>query len=398
MLALLVALSLLDSPPTPSPAPGPIQELEEELRRRPDDGAVLYALAMFSDRLGQVGEALRWLERLAGSTWDAGLDPSDFTRTTEGSAQRFAELRASIDRRSPIVASAREVLRVRQRDLLPEGLEVDPGSGDYLLSSGRLRKVVRVSREGRVSDVVVSGQDGLLATLGLRVDRARGVLWVASAAAPFMVGASEVPAGLSRLHAFDLATGRLRARFELSGRSLLNDVSVLRDGRAVVTDSAGDGLLVTAGDRLEPLLPAGTLSSPNGVCTAADGRLLYVATFRGIFVVDWQKREASPLRLPPGSNGLAGIDGLYLHRGALLGIQNAVGRPRLVRVPLHADGRSGLRIEVLESGSPIVDNPTTGAVVGRQFVFLARRNRETAFLGPDGPPLEDIVLAGVPLR
>jgi hypothetical protein len=111
---------------------------------------------------------------------------------------------------------------------------------------------------------------------------------------------------------------------------------------------------------------------------------------------------ASPiatLRLPAGATNLAGIDGLYLHGGALIGIQNAVGHPRIVRLPLAASGRAATRIEVIESGSPIVDNPTTGVVIDAAFVFMARRNREHAFAS--GPPardaLEDIVIAAIDL-
>lgn len=389
--------SSISDPSPKSPARGPIEELELELQARPNDGAVLYALAMFSDRAGKVDGALTWLARLDRTPWDAGVDPADFTNAQARAPTRFAELRASIDRRSLIIPSALAVVRVTERDLLPEGMEIDPTTGEYLLSSGRKRKVVRVSKDGQTRDLLASGREGLLATLGLRVDRARGVLWVASAAAPFMERPGDAPAGLSRLHAFDLATNELRARYELAGPSLLNDVAVLPDGRAIVTDSLGDRLYI-AGEHLEELLPKGTLSGPNGIVVSEDGTLLYVATWRGIAVVDWRARRAEPLRLPRGATNLSGIDGLYLRGGALVGIQNAVGRPRVVRAPLESDGRGAARIEVIESGSPVVDNPTTGVIIDGAIVFLARRNREAAFRGSvDGAALEDIVLASVPL-
>jgi hypothetical protein len=122
-----------------------------------------------------------------------------------------------------------------------------------------------------------------------------------------------------------------------------------------------------------------------------------VATWRGIVVVDVATRRTEPLRLPPGTTNLSGIDGLYLPDGALVGIQNAVGRPRVVRVPLDADGREGARVDVLDSGSALVDNPTTGVVVEGALVFMARRNRESAFAaGAARPPaLEDILIVSV---
>ena len=398
-LSFVVACGRAPATSKISPPDELVTQLEAELRATPGDGAVLYALAMRHDRLGRVAPALGWLEQLARTDWDAGLDPADFVNSRSRAAARYDAARAAIERRWRRAPRAREFVRIGERDLLPEGMERDPGSGELLLSSGRKRKVVRVAPTGATRDVIGPAQDGLLATLGLRVDGARGLLWVASAAAPFMERADDTPAGTSRLHAFDLASGQLRARYELAGPSLLNDVAVLSDGRAVVTDSASDGLWITGGDRLEPLLPAGTLSGPNGLVLAATGDLLYVATWRGIVVVDWRARRADPLRLPTGATNLAGIDGLYLHDGALIGIQNAVGHPRIVRLPLAEDGRAATRIDVIESGSPIVDNPTTGVIVEAAFVFMARRNREHAFA--NGPPardaLEDIVIAAVDL-
>ncbi|MBP6843374.1 MAG: SMP-30/gluconolactonase/LRE family protein [Kofleriaceae bacterium] len=377
-----------------APGADAIAALEAELRARPGDGAVLYALAMMSDRAGDVDGALGWLARLAATPWDAGLDPADFEQLRARAAPRFAAARAAVERRWVRVDAAREVLRVGERDLLPEGMEVDPATGELLLSSGRKRKVVRVAADGTTRDLVAPAQDGLLATLGLRVDRARGVLWVASAAAPFMERADDTPAGVSRLHAFALATGALVARFELPAPSLLNDVAVLPDGRAVVTDSAGDAVWVTgAAGRLEPFVAAGAVVGPNGVAVGADGATVYVATWRGIVAVDVATRRIAPVPLPAGAPNLAGIDGLYVHGGALIGIQNAVGRPRVVRVRLAPPAG----VEILESASPIVDNPTTGVIVDGGLVFMARRNRERVFMGGDPATLGDIVIARVPL-
>jgi hypothetical protein len=401
------AAAVMAAPQTPAAADPAIAQLEAELAAEPSNAAVIYALAMIHDRRGRVPEALGWLERLAGTTWDAGVDPADFAHSRVQAAARYDAARIAIERRWVRAPRAREHVRIGERDLLPEGMERDPATGELLLSSGRKRKIVRVGQGGATRDVVRPAQDGLLATLGLRVDAARGLVWVASAAAPFMERAEDAPAGTSRLHAFELASGRLRARYELSGPSLLNDVAVLPDGRAVVTDTAADMLWITGDGKLEPLLPAGSLSSPNGIAVAPGGDLLYVAHWRGIAVVDWRARRAEPLRVPAGSTHTAGIDGLYLHDGALVGIQNAVGHPRVLRVPLAPGGRAALRVDVIESGSPIVDNPATGVVVGGELVFLARRNREHGFVGgaagagaagaPPGAALEDIVVAAVRL-
>ena len=401
VLVLLAACARESAPAKPTPPPDPLlTQLEALLRTDPSDGAVMYALAWRNDRLERVDDALRWLEKIGTTPWENGLDPNDFPTSRARDAARFDAVRAAIERKWTPVPTARELVRIGDRDLLPEGVERHLQSGEILLSSGRKRKVVAVGPDGTTRDVVGPAQDGLLATLGLRVDAARGLLWVASVAAPFMEQPDDAPAGASRLHAFELASGRLHARFELAGPSLLNDVVVLPDGRAVVTDSINGGLWVTGDGKLEELLPAKTLIAPNGIAMAAVDGLLYVATFRGIVVVDWRARRAEPLAMPAAGARVPGIDGLYLHRGALVGIQNAVGRARVVRMPLTADGRGAVRVDVIETGSPVVVNPTTGVVVGDDFVFLVQRNREQPFESGTPPPreaLEDIVLATVAL-
>jgi sugar lactone lactonase YvrE len=401
LISVVALVACARGPAAPTSPPDPLlARLEADLDKDPGNATLMYALAWRNDRLERVDDALRWLEAVATTSWDAGLDANDFPNSRARDAARFDAARAAIERKWTAVPTARELLRVGERDLLPEGVERHPQSGELLLSSGRKRKVVAVAPDGTTRDVVGPAQDGLLATLGLRVDGGRGLLWVASAAAPFMEQPDDVLDGSSRLHAFELATGRMRARFEVPGPSLLNDVVVLPDGRAAVTDSVTGTVWVTADARLEQLLPAKSLPAPNGIAVGAVDGLLYVGTFRGIFVVDWRARRAEPLRMPASSTSVPGIDGLYLHRGALVGIQNAVGHPRVVRLPLTADGRGAIRVDVIETGSPVVDNPTTGVVVGDDFVFLARRNREQPFESGTPPPreaLEDIVLATVAL-
>lgn len=53
-----------------------VTQLEAELSAAPSNGAVIYALAVRHDRLGRVAPALGWLEKLAGTDWDAGVSSS----------------------------------------------------------------------------------------------------------------------------------------------------------------------------------------------------------------------------------------------------------------------------------------------------------------------------------
>ena len=121
---------------------------------------------------------------------------------------------------------------------MPEGHAYDAKRGRVLISSGKLRKVVAVDADGRLADVTRPAQDGLLAVLGMKVDEGRDWVWVASAAAAFMVPARAEEAGHSMLHAFDLQTGETRMAIAYARTpSLLNDLDLAADGSVYATDS-----------------------------------------------------------------------------------------------------------------------------------------------------------------
>jgi len=64
---------------------------------------------------------------------------------------------------------------------------------------------------------------------------------------------------------------------------------------------------------------------------------------------------------------VAGIDGLYWHKGSLIGVQNGIGTPRVAVFRLSADGLHVAKTTVLANN---LTTPTTGAVKGDDFYFI----------------------------
>nr|MDP9120302.1 hypothetical protein [Acidobacteriota bacterium] len=88
-----------------------------------------------------------------------------------------------------------------------------------------------------------------------------------------------------------------------------------------------------------------------------------------------------PLPHPPGTT-LAGIDGLYYDRGRLVAVQNDVTPVRLLEMPLDGRGGAVTALHVLLWRTPELTTPTTGAVVGDTFYFMA--NTQTDAVDDDG--------------
>lgn len=340
---------------------GMIRQLTEALNRNPTHTPWIYVLATAHDRARETNEVVRGLTRLDQLGWEHGVSPIDFRHSRNDAA--FRAVAARLEAREPRVNNAAKAFTLRdQRDLVPEGIAYDPVDDVFYVSGIYRRNVLRVTRDGRATDFVREGQDGMLGGLGVKVDPRRRLLWVISSTTKEMRGYVEGQEA-SLLAAYDLGDGRLVKKID-AAPARLNDLALMADGSLFATDMGGHKVvrLAPGADRLEEW--ADGFGFPNGIALSDDERTLYVADFRGIHRFDVTDKTRTRVE---SSRLLNGIDGLSFHRGTLIGIQNAIGKPRVIRVHLADDNR----VEVLEAKNALFELPTTGAVAGSDYWFIA---------------------------
>ena len=370
LAATLSSLLLLACANKSAPDPETLALLSRLHAADPADPVVLYTYARVREKAGDTTGALTWLYELEASGFDDALEPDDFPATLARADARVVARRLA--GRARVKIRSELALTVDANDLYVEGQAHDPRRDRFLLGSGRHRKVVAVDRQGRTTDLTAPKQDGLLGVLGVKVDAARDQVWVASTATPFMIEGRPEDAGRSTLHAFDLATGATRAALTYArAPSLLNDLDVAADGAVYATDSHAGAVVVARDGQITDLVAPGSFDGPNGIALAPAGDALYVADFRGISRVDLATRAVARLEAPAPARSLGGIDGLYVHDGALVGVQNLLGRGRVWRLPLGPGGTSLRAAEILETGRPDYTNPTTGTFADGSFYYLA---------------------------
>ena len=121
---------------------------------------------------------------------------------------------------------------------------------------------------------------------------------------------------------------------------------------------------------LTPIGAKGALPGANGITLGADGSL-YVAISTGIARIDLS--TGGPTRLPqPDTVVTGGCDGLYWHRGDLVGIQNVTNPGRVIRIALADQGTRISGITVLQSHHhPEFAEPTTGAIAADALYVIA---------------------------
>jgi hypothetical protein len=339
-----------------------IAAVQKILPTLPDRGGALYFLAAAKQHLGETREALALLKECIAL--QEGFDPSGepafwgLKRSKE-----FTTLADSVHRDFPVVAQAREALRTTEKDLIPEGLAYDAPRNVFYLSSLNRRKIVEFGRDGRVSDFVPSDRFGLLPVLGIRLDPTDSTVWADSF----------TDSGRTELLHFD-ANGKLLGRYnpEGSSRHGFNDLVIRKNGEVITTDSLANSVyrFDPAARTFKILAVHRPMFYPNGIALSSDDQRLYVADSLGVVMVELASGTSRDVDPGPRST-LAGIDGLYWHNGSLIGIQNGIGSPRVVAFRLSSDGLRVTRTNVLENRSNLCVLPTTGAIRGSDFFFIA---------------------------
>ncbi len=144
----------------------------------------------------------------------------------------------------------------------------------------------------------------------------------------------------------------------------LSDIARGPDGTVFASDPLGGGVYRLSGPRspIMTLVAPGTLRSPQGLAPSEDGSRIYVSDYRyGLAMID--TRSGKVARLTTDSPMLLdGIDGLWLHEGELIGVQNGLSPMRIVALRLSEDGNRITAMRVLERANPEWTEPLGGDV------------------------------------
>lgn len=328
-----------------------------------DHSAALFLLAHDYAHLGAMDEALAYLKQCI--PLDAGFDPeSDPEFAPLKSNPDFQKLLERVHRRYSPVHRARVAFTVGQKELIPEGLAFDAKSSTIYVSSLNLHKIVKIDRDGDVSDFTRSGQYDVGPICGLKVETADESVWADVCA--------DNGQGAELLH-FD-RTGRLVERFAppSPGSHLFNDLVLRANKEIFLTDSLANKVyrFERRSRRFFEVPLARKVYYPNGIALSDDGRMLYVADVFGLLAADVQSGDTYEVDPGPSAT-LSGADGLYWYQNTLIAVQNSLGSPRIAQFRLSPDGRRAIQVTTLEYKSPLVQLPTTGAIAGSRFYFIS---------------------------
>jgi DNA-binding beta-propeller fold protein YncE len=258
---------------------------------------------------------------------------------------------------------------IKEKDIIPEGIAHDPKENAFYLSSINKRKIMKITANGKVTDFVTSGADGLMEVLGMKVDSEQK-LWACNNNPEH-----DTSNFVSNIHVYDLKNKNLEKVITIKDgkQHLFNDVHFMSNGDTYVTDSKTGAVHVIRKGKTdaEEFLKAGSVYYPNGITATPDEKRILVNTASGLGIVgiDVATKEMKPLR--HSKFLILGGDGLYRHNNTLIGIQNILFPESVMRFFPNSDWTSISKIEFVTANEPGFDIPTTGVIVGDTFYFIA---------------------------
>jgi DNA-binding beta-propeller fold protein YncE len=256
------------------------------------------------------------------------------------------------------------------KTIIPEGIAIDPRSGDVYVSSINQHKILRIAKNGKAADFISSGVHGFLEGLGMKIDTDRNWLWAVS-------NKKENGIYTSQLQSFDLKTGEEKQRYQIQDTTphIFNDLVIL-DSVLYITDTYSSALyqLDTRKPELRLYKKHADLSYPNGITADPGTHRLYIASYKnGLVMLDVNTGETSILKGDVNKTRVRGLDGIIFYRNNLIGVYNLEDRKQhaVLQYRLSTDGKSIQTEKIIDEGNPSFYEPTTVAVYRNKLYVIA---------------------------
>jgi len=308
---------------------------------------------------------------------------------------RLLELQSKLQ--TPIVKSD-TAFSVKDRELHIESITYNPKKGEFYLGSIRKRKIIKITKNGEVSDFTKSAEWGLASVFGLKVDAKRKLLWACSSPMPEMENYDSLVK--SAVFKFDLSTGKLLEKYYPSTDQkefVFGDLTLTSQGDVYVSDSKNNIIFKVNSKlkSLEPFFQSSEFWSLQGLVFSPDDHLLFIADYiKGPYQLNMQTRQLTKLSTDL-KESLKGIDGLVFYNNDLITIQNGVNPFCMSRLYLGYKQERIINIQILDRKHPAFNEPTIGTIVGNQLYYVG--NSQWGGYNKDGtmkPPgeLQDIII------
>jgi tetratricopeptide (TPR) repeat protein len=314
-------------------------------------------------------EAIQYLRKsiLTNATFDLTIEDLKGLQGQED----FEKLKALQQELNKSVINSDTAFILYDRAIHPEAIAISKQV--LYATSVHKRKIVKVTADGKASDFVQAGQDGLACVLGIRIDEKRNVLWASSSPRPQMENYDTT--ANSAVFKYDLTTGKLIQKFTLKKKAeaVFGDLLLNKNGEAFISDSHTNTIFKVneQSKQLEPYFTSDELWSLQGITFSEDEQHLFMADYiKGIFRLNTKTKELILLENKSEAS-LKSIDGMLWYKNSLVAVQNATTPMKVCRYILSADLSSIVSFKTIDRAHPAFNEPTNGCIVKDEFYYIA---------------------------
>lgn len=285
---------------------------------------------------------------------------------------------------------------IPEHDLYPENIACAP-MGDYFLGSMSTNRIIRIKPDGSYADFVSKPRCGLLSSVGMKVDAARGLLWVCSGRFKLYADYENAPARTGVI-AFSLADGKPLGEWLMDQESdyhIFNDL-VITDGGAVYATTTLKGAVYrieTGDNHMTRVHQLDEGRHNNGITLGPGEKYLFLTVDRSICRLEPDSGEL--LEISDPANDALGTDGLYFHEGSLICIKPRFNR--ITRLYLDEALTAVARSEVLVGNRPDFAYPTTGVISSNKLVFVGTSYADVPRNAESTEQHGDVLIFEIPL-
>lgn len=245
-----------------------------------------------------------------------------------------------------------------EKDLIPESIAVDVNSGRFFLGSLKKNKIVTASLNGdNTANFIESNQHGYLSGFGMTIKG--DTLYALS-------NGLQKQDNTSVLLLLNIKNKQLIEKYQIkiSPYGYLNDLAVSASNEIFITDSQSNKIykIQRPNKNLEIYLDLVEVEHSNGIAISDDNSKLYLASKKGIRVVDVKTRKI----LNHANKDYAGIDGMKFYKNTLIGIVEK----GVFRYFLNENGTEITHIKEMIHFDNTFKSPTTFDIVGDTIYFI----------------------------
>lgn len=354
------------------------EKYQEAYKLYPYSSRLNYQLGLAAAMSGHLAEALVSLKKAVLAKADFELQNKEELASLKNDKGFAALLLLQKNLQTPIVQSDTAFV-LKDRTLHIECIAFDASTQKFYLGSIHQSKIVEVDRQVKVRDFITSGDHGIPAVFGVKIDARRHQLW--ASASPVAEMEHYDSTASSGVYQYDLVSGKLLQYYEPDYKThhfILGDLTLNLKGEVFVSDTQNNVIFKVneSSHRLEAFFESSEFVNIQGITFSDNDQYLFIADYvKGIFRLDMQTKKLIRLEVT-FEQSLAGVDGLTFYKNSLIAVQNGVSPSRATRYYLNSTSDRLEKFSILDRHHPAFGEPTSGTLTGNQFYYVANSQWE----------------------